>query len=86
MNTLRKMGTVGSVGLLISGSLIFGSANAAVATAESPWGTADAVLAPVLENFSQIEPLLKDERLRAQLDEIKRWSLEQAQVLRDLAR
>jgi hypothetical protein len=31
MNTLRKMGTVGSVGLLISGSLIFGSANAAVA-------------------------------------------------------
>lgn len=59
-------------------------ADAAVATAESPWGTADAVLAPVLENFRQIEPLLKDERLRAQLDEIKRWSLEQAQVLRDL--
>lgn len=31
MNTLKKMGTVGSVGLLISGSLILGSANAAVA-------------------------------------------------------
>lgn len=31
MNTLKKMGTVGGVGLLISGSLIFGSANAAVA-------------------------------------------------------
>ncbi|MCE3243907.1 MAG: hypothetical protein K0S72_30, partial [Arthrobacter sp.] len=27
MNTLKKMGTVGSVGLLISGSLILGSAN-----------------------------------------------------------
>lgn len=31
MSTLKKLGTVGSVGLLISGSLIFGSASAAVA-------------------------------------------------------
>lgn len=31
MNTLKKMGTVGSVGLLISGSLIFSSASPAVA-------------------------------------------------------
>jgi hypothetical protein len=31
MSTLRKIGTVGSLGLLVSGSLIFGSANAAVA-------------------------------------------------------
>ncbi|WP_353711930.1 hypothetical protein [Arthrobacter sp. K5] len=31
MSTLKKMGTLGSLGLLVSGSLIFGSANAATA-------------------------------------------------------
>lgn len=31
MGTLKKMGTLGSLGLLVSGSLIFGSANAATA-------------------------------------------------------
>ncbi|APX00573.1 hypothetical protein [Arthrobacter sp. QXT-31] len=31
MSTLRKFGTLGSLGLLVSGSLIFGSANAAMA-------------------------------------------------------
>jgi len=59
-------------------------AGAAIASADTAWGTADAVLAPVLENFRQIEPLVKDEHQRAQLGEIKRWSLEQAQVLREL--
>ena len=59
-------------------------ADAAVATAGSHWGNPSAVLAPVLENFRQIEPLLKDAHLRAQLDGIKRWSLAQEQELRDL--
>jgi hypothetical protein len=31
MSTLKKMGTLGSLGLLVSGSLIFGSASAATA-------------------------------------------------------
>lgn len=52
------------------------------ATVESGWGSADAVMAPVLENFRQIEPLLQDDILRALLSSIRDWSLHTGKQLR----
>ncbi len=55
---------------------------AAVAEAGSEWGSADAVLAPVLENFRQVEPLVQDDTLRAMLSSVRDWSLHAGRQLR----
>lgn len=48
----------------------------------SPLGTADAVLAPVSENFRQIRLSIKDEAALARLEQIERWSRLQFERLR----
>ncbi len=41
---------------------------------ESQLGTADSVNAPVIQNFDQLDPLIKDEQAMAQLARLRSWS------------
>ncbi|MCK5335767.1 MAG: hypothetical protein KAQ67_06380, partial [Gammaproteobacteria bacterium] len=41
---------------------------------ESELGTADSVNAPVIQNFDQLDPLIKDEQAMAQLARLRSWS------------
>lgn len=47
---------------------------AAIAPADSDYGSADAVRRPVFENFEQIEPRLSDARERTRLARLRQWS------------
>jgi len=49
-------------------------ARAAVAAAESPFGSAELIRQPVLENFKQIRPHLDDGEDRELLDKLQVWS------------
>lgn len=46
----------------------------AISGDESPLGTADIVNAPVIQNFEQLDPLIKDPAARLQLERLKQWS------------
>jgi aminoglycoside phosphotransferase family enzyme/predicted kinase len=46
----------------------------ALAGADSPWGSPEAVWQPVAQNFLQIAPRLEDPADRQQLDALQRWS------------
>jgi len=48
--------------------------SAATAPPDTPFGTPDAVAAPMRENFAQIAPRLTDDADRARLDALSRWT------------
>jgi uncharacterized protein len=50
---------------------------AAVAPADSDWGTADAVWAPAQQNFTQIASRIEDEEATFLLESIRTWSQEE---------
>lgn len=53
----------------------FHETGCAIATLDQPFGSADAVLAPVAQNFEQIRPLLQNADDLALLEQIRSWSL-----------
>lgn len=55
--------------------------DAAVADPASPFGGAEAVLDPCLENFRQLRPLLAEPDDRARLDRLEQWTTERFQAL-----
>jgi aminoglycoside phosphotransferase family enzyme len=57
-------------------------AEIAVAQEDSPLGTAEAVQAPVTQNFEQILPLLSSDKERSELKVIEAWSNQQFQSLK----
>jgi aminoglycoside phosphotransferase family enzyme/predicted kinase len=57
---------------------------AAVAEADSPFGTPEAVLAPMLQNFEQLRPLLNDPDQLAQLERLEAWTRARHEALAPL--
>ncbi len=56
---------------------------AAVADRESAFGSASAVIEPVLQNFAQLEPILPDARLKEQCRVLELWSRDACRRLHD---
>jgi len=48
--------------------------NIAIADNQSELGTAESVYAPVIQNFDQLDPLIKDNNAREQLKRLQQWS------------
>lgn len=48
--------------------------NIAIANSQSELGTAESVFAPVIQNFEQLDPLIKDSEAREQLKRLQNWS------------
>ncbi len=51
---------------------------------DTPWGTVEAIGAPVRQNFQQIGPLLEDEEDRTRLGRLEQWSLQRFEALKPL--
>ncbi|MBK8970750.1 MAG: AAA family ATPase [Hahellaceae bacterium] len=62
----------------------FHETGCAVATLDQPFGSADAILAPVVQNFEQIQPLLQDAADLVLLEQIRTWSLKEHERLAPL--
>ena len=50
----------------------------------SDLGTAESVNAPVIQNFDQLDPLIKDSKAREQLSRLKSWSEQQYKSIKPL--
>jgi len=48
--------------------------NITIANSQSELGTAESVYAPVIQNFEQLDPLIKDKDAREQLERLQSWS------------
>lgn len=60
--------------------------NASTAEADSPYGTPAAVVAPVLENFQQIRPLMKLPEGARLLERVERWTRKACEQLEPIFR
>jgi predicted kinase len=54
------------------------------ASAQSEYGTPAAITAPALQNFEQLEPLLEDPADRAQLEQLRLWTIDEHAALAPL--
>lgn len=58
----------------------------AAAAADTPYGTPQAVMAPVIQNFRQIKSLASDKEMLSQLDRLESWSFSAYEQLKDVLR
>jgi aminoglycoside phosphotransferase family enzyme/gluconate kinase len=59
-------------------------AEAAIADDSMPFGTAEAVYAPMAQNFEQLAPLITDPEQKAQLERLEAWTAARYEELRPL--